>query len=307
MKFLYINIKQIMCFKPILKYLGKEKEFFLVLLLFLFFFSALILTPPAQSSGKRQNKEIFLSNLKDKKYSIELLLQWESIEQGIDLQNINLFNQSGGIEVRLRLYRFNPALFNIRVLCGKSYGHQRTDVKTLANLSGAVAIINSSYFDTRGNPLAYLKCNGKVINSKVASHSLYSGVFFVRHGRPYIVHSSRFDPGIDVSEAVQAGPRLISKGKSTVGLKNANVIHHRSGIAIDRKGNIIIYATDSRYGGIGWNTLRHILKLKKIGVHEVLNLDGGGSTQMYISTKNHEYYIRGLNPVPSAIAFFRKK
>lgn len=289
------------------KHLKKKKPLFLVLLLFLFSFSTLILKTPAQSSDKRQNKKIFLSNLKDKKYSAELLPQWKSIEQGMDLQNVNLFNQSEEIEVKLRMYRFNPDLFNIRVLCSKNYGHQRTDVKTLAKLSGAVAIINSSYFDTNGNPLAYLRCNGKVINSKIVSHSLYSGVFFIKHGRPYIVHASKFDPKIDVSDAVQVGPRLISKGKNTVGLKNVHAVHHRSGIAIDRKGNIIIYTTDSQYGGISWNTLRHILKLKKIGGYEVLNLDGGGSTQMYISTKNYEYYVRGLNPVPSSIAFFRKK
>ena len=290
-----------------LKNLGKKKPFFPVLLLFLFFFSALILPPPAQSSDKRQNKEIFLSNLKDKKYSAELLPRWKSIEQGMDLQNVNLLNQSEEIEVRIKLYRFNPELFNIRVLCSKSYGEKRTDVKTLAKLSGAVAIINASYFDTHGNPLAYLRCNGKVINSKVASHSLYSGVFFIKQGRPYIVHASMFDPEIDVSDAVQVGPRLISKVKNTVGLKNVHAVHHRSGVALDIKGNVIIYATDSQFGGISWDTLRYILKLKKIGGYGVLNLDGGSSTQMYISTKNFKDHIRGLNLIPSSIAFFRKK
>ncbi|MDP7580772.1 MAG: phosphodiester glycosidase family protein, partial [Nitrospinota bacterium] len=127
------------------------------------------------------------------------------------------------------------------------------------------------------------------------------------HGRPNIVHSSRFDPKIDASDVVQVGPRLISSGKNTIGLKNIHAVHHRSGIALDKKGNVIIYATSSQFGGISWNKLRYILKLKKIGGYEVLNLDGGGSTQMYISAKNYEDYVRGLSLIPSAIAFFRKE
>ena len=284
----------------------KKKQFIFVLSMFLLVFSALILVAPALSFGEGTNKDI-LSHLEGKKNSVELFPEWKNIEKGIDLQIINLFNQLEEIEVQLRLYRFNPELFNIRVLCSKNYGHKRAKVKTLAKLSGTVAIINSSYFDMQGNPLAYLKCNGKVVNGKMATHSLYSGVFFVKQGRSYIVHSSKFNPKIEVSDAVQVGPRLLSKGKNTIGLKNIHAVHHRSGIALDRKGNVMIYATSSEFNGISWDRLRYFLKLKKIGGYEVLNLDGGGSTQMYISTKNFEDSILGLSPVPSAIAFFRKE
>ncbi len=239
--------------------------------------------------------------------SIKILPGWEKIDRGIDFKKVSIYSELERVKAELRLYRFKPAFFEIRVLCSKDYGHQRTDVKTLAKLTGSVAIINSSYFDVQGNPIAYLKCNGKVVNSRKATHSLYSGVFFVRKGSPHIVHSSSFHPAKDVSDAVQVGPRLISKGKNTIGLKNINAVHHRSGIALDREGNLIIYATGSKYGGMSWNNLRQILKMKEIGGLEALNLDGGGSTQMYISTGNHDDYIRGSTGVPSAIAFFYKK
>ena len=292
--------------KSIIMNFKKKKQSISARSLFLLIFLALMLDTPVPSFGEGTNKDI-LPHSKEKTYSAELLPDWKKIEKGIDLQIINLFNQSEEIEAQLRLYRFNPELFNIRVLCSKNYGHKRAKVKTLAKLSGTVAIINSSYFDMQGNPLAYLKCNGKVVNGKKATHSLYSGVFFVKQGRSYIVHSRRFNPEIEVSDAVQVGPRLISKGENTIGLKNIHAVHHRSGIALDRKGNVMIYATSSEFNGISWNRLRYFLKSKKIGGYEVLNLDGGGSTQMYISTKNFEDSIQGLSPVPSAIAFFRKE
>lgn len=287
--------------------LKKQKQYFLVLLSLPLLFIVLILNSTVQSFEENDGKKFFLSGLKDEKFSLRLTPKWKNIGQGIDFQSINLFNQLEKIEVQLKLYRFKPALFDIHVLCSKDFGFLGADVKTLAKLSGSVAIINSSYFDIQGNPIAYLKCHGKVVNNRKATHSLYSGVFFVKRGQPNIVHRSKFNPTEVISDAVQAGPRLISKGENTIGLKNIHAIHHRSGIALDKKRNVIIYVTNSHYSGISWHNLRQILKLKGIGGYEVLNLDGGGSSQMYVSLGGFEDYIRGSTRVPTAIVFFHKK
>lgn len=285
----------------------KQTLFVFVLFILSFFFTVLISDSTGQSNKEKQIKKKLFFQSKGERYSFELLANWKNIENGIDSQDISLLDQSGRIKVQLKFFRFNPVLFDIRVLCSKNFGFRRTDVKTLAKLSGSVAIINSSYFDIHENPIAYLKCNGKVLNSRVATHSLYSGVFLVKHGQPFILHTSNFDPKDTNNDAVQVGPRLITKGRDTAGLKNIHAVHHRSGVALDRKGNVIIYVTNSQYQGISWNTLRYILKQKEIDGYEVLNLDGGGSAQMYISTKSLEEYIRGSTGVPSAIAFFRKR
>lgn len=287
--------------------LKKKKQIFFVLSSLPLLFIVLTSNSTAQSSEEYDSRKFFLSGLKGDKFSLQLPAKWKNIEQGLDFQSINLLNQSEEIGVQLRFYRFKPALFDIQVLCSKELGHHGADVKTLAKLSGSAAIINSSYFDIDGHPIAYLKCNGKVVNSRKATHSLYSGVFFVKQGKPFIVHRSKFNPTEVISDAVQVGPRLISKGKNTIGLKNIHAVHHRSGIALDKKGNVIIYVTNSQYSGISWHNLRQILKLKGIDGYEVLNLDGGGSSQMYISLGGFEDYIRGSTRVPTAIAFFRKK
>lgn len=271
-----------------------------------FLFITLLFNTKTQSYQEGQNTKILLGT-KGEKYFIEPLAKWKTIAQGIDFRKINLYNKLDEIAVQLRIYRLKQALFDIRVICSKHFGPLRNEVKTLSKLTGSIAIINSSYFDYRGNPIGYLKCNKKIFNRRKVTHSLYSGIFFVKQGKPYIVHRSKFFPAKEITDAVQVGPRLLSKGKETVGLKNIHVIHHRSGIALDENENVMIYATSSQYGGISWDTLRSILKLEGIGAKEVLNLDGGGSTQMYISTETFEDYIRGATPVPSAIAFFHKK
>jgi hypothetical protein len=38
---------------------------------------------------------------------------------------------------------------------------------------------------------------------------------------------------------------------------------------------------------------------------ELLNLDGGGSAQLYIKTKTHEEFISGTSEVPVVIGFFK--
>jgi hypothetical protein len=284
-----------------------RKTFFFVFPSLSVLFLSIIFTTSSQSSQNTQIKKSILLSIPDNNNLIQNWPDWSNIEPGIEFKKINILDKSEEILSQLRLYRFNPNLFDIRVICSKNFGFKRTDVKKLAELSGSIAIINSSYFDVQGDPIAYLKCNGKRINKRIVTNIIYSGVFYVKHGRPYIVHRSNFNPGKSISDAVQVGPRLLSKGIDTIGLRNINAIHHRSGITLDNKGNVIIYATSDQYGGLSWRTLRYILKLKEIGAYDVLNLDGGGSTQMYISTKGFQDYIRGYSAVPSAIAIFYKE
>ncbi len=188
--------------------MSKQKSFFFVFPLLPILFVILLSNSNVQAYQEGQNKKLLLPLLKDEKYFLELLPQWKNIGQGIDFRKINLFYKLEAIVTQLRFYRFNPDLFDIRVICSKNLGYLRKDVKNLAKLSGSVAIINSSYFDTEGNPIGYLKCNNKILNERVVTHSLYSGFFYIKHGKPHIVHRSNFYPSKNITDAVQACPRL---------------------------------------------------------------------------------------------------
>src|SRR5581483_3710492 len=62
------------------------------------------------------------------------------------------------------------------------------DARTFAEKSGALAAINANYFDEKGRPLAYLKTAAQEINRAVSKHALYTGVFGVGDGGPFVLH-----------------------------------------------------------------------------------------------------------------------
>ena len=68
-------------------------------------------------------------------------------------------------------------------------------------------------------------------------------------------------------------------------------ISRRSAIAIDRKGRILLVASKDRFPGLTLTELQKILLGKDLDIQDALNLDGGGSSQLYVPAKNSEAKI----------------
>jgi len=196
-------------------------------------------------------------------------------------------------------------LITARILYSKNPETNFQNVTNIAGKDNIIAAINGSFFDINGNPLGLLIADGKTINNRVVTHPIYSGIFYVKDDVPYIVYRDNFIP-VGVTQALQVGPILIADGKDTEGFKDMHSIHYRSGIAIDDSGRVIIYATDTNYKGISLHEVRQVMRLPDIGCINVLNLDGGGSTQMYISTPSFSEHIAGSADIPVIIGFYRR-
>jgi hypothetical protein len=65
---------------------------------------------------------------------------------------------------------------------------------------------------------------------------------------------------------------------------------------------------DSILGGLYWPELQEIFSDASwhIQVVDLLNLDGGGSAQIYIKTAKFEDLVAGTSEVPVAVGFFRR-
>src|SRR3989338_8519165 len=72
----------------------------------------------------------------------------------------------------------------------------------------------------------------KTSNGKMATHFLYSGIFYVKDNIPRIAYRENFSP-IGIKHAVQVGPLLVMDGKGIEGIKDIHSINYRSGIAMD--------------------------------------------------------------------------
>lgn len=156
--------------------------------------------------------------------------------------------------------------------------------------SGAIVAINGSFYNTRPpyNSVCYLKINGEVIferSGKMGDRDGGAvliddrGRVSVEQGDPQWV-STRTEPSI-----IGSGPMMLQDGQRIDMGTGAFVTLRHPRTAIGTSGNKVYLVTvDGRSKGnslgVNLNELANILKW--LGAENALNLDGGGSTTMYI-------------------------
>lgn len=229
--------------------------------------------------------------------------QWIKISDVCSIKKIRITRLPDKSSFNLFLIRFNPKRTKVKILTASQFSKKICDVSFLARKNHAFCVINGGFFDSNYNPLGVLVTDGKIL--QYMPEGGYFSVFCIKHGRPRIIHMKNFTYD-GATEALQCSPRLIANGINTRGVYGLNTIDRRSGIGLDAKGNIIIYATDTTLGGLSFAELRNIFRLPDINLKTVLSLDGGGSTQLYFKLKNKSIDINGFENIPVGIGFFLK-
>ena len=159
--------------------------------------------------------------------------------------------------------------------------------------SGAIVAINGSFYNTRPpyNSVCYLKINGEVSFERSGKMGDRDGgaVLIDDRGRVSVEQgdpddpqwvSTRTEPSI-----IGSGPMMLQDGQRIDMGTGAFVTLRHPRTAIGTSGNKVYLVTvDGRSKGnslgVNLNELANILKW--LGAENALNLDGGGSTTMYI-------------------------
>ena len=232
---------------------------------------------------------------------------WRTIHKGIEERKIALLRSEPNYTLELKLLRFDSKFIGARVLSSGDLPLKSATAKSFAEKSGALAAINANYFDERGRPLAYLKTSDREINRALSKHPLYTGVFAVIDGHPAVLHRDEFSPA-QASEALQSGPLLLNRGALVETMRGLGRYARRTVIGTDKEGRIIIAVTDAVLGGLSFVELQELFSNPKwqLDTPELLNLDGGGSTQLYFKSGRLEESVPGTSEVPVAIGFFAR-
>jgi hypothetical protein len=232
---------------------------------------------------------------------------WKSIQRGVEFRKMSLQRSEPNHSIDLKLLRFDTHWIAPRVLRSAQFQLKGASVKTFAEKSGAIATINANYFDTDGKPLAYLKVGSQPINSRLAKTALYTGVFSVKDQQPVISHRDEFVPE-QADEGLQSGPLLLLHGTAQPVTGAPNRASRRALIGMDQQQRLIIAATDNLLGGLHWPELQEIFSAApwQIQLTDLLNLDGGGSAQLYVKAGNFVELVAGTSEVPVAIGFFNR-
>lgn len=178
-----------------------------------------------------------------------------------------------------------------------SYEPQRTPTSVQALRHNALAAINGSFFDMgQHNPICYLRIDGKElgINTPQASDSIHRkyyqyGTLLLDDGRPvfFVPDSARLaERKLKASDIMTAGPMLIRDGQ-ILPMRNDKTFvtfrHNRTAVGMRADGTILLVVVDGRTRqseGLSLTDFARLLRF--LGCRQALNLDGGGSTTMYV-------------------------
>jgi exopolysaccharide biosynthesis protein len=247
---------------------------------------------------------VFLSSAGRAEISINEKGKWKRIIPGLEMRVIKITAERGPADIYA--FRIDQKKLSIRVVDSRDYQQKRLSVRSMTEVSGAVLAINGGFFDTEEKHLGLLVRDGKTVSPYLKRDW---GIFFMKKNRPFIIHSRKYKKDKGITQAVQVGPRLISRGKV---LKLKKQFSRRSAVGIDGKERIILLVSGKNpdQGILGLTELAELmgLSLKKggLGCQYALNLDGGASTQLYVNTDTFTLNLPGRWAVSNGLGVFRK-
>lgn len=209
-----------------------------------------------------------------------------------------------------------------------AYDSVLTPVSSFAQRHNAYAAVNGSYFDmSHGNPVCYLRIDGVALgeNTPSATDSIHRKYYqyatlLLNGGRPLLAtpDSSRiWEESLPDSNVMTAGPMLLHNGQEVPQRDDRTFVtrrHNRTALGLRPDGTTLLLVADGRFKhkaeGLTLFELQRIMRW--LGCNEAINLDGGGSSTMYVHDKpyegivnhpsdNHSHDHEGQRPVSNAI------
>ncbi|WP_164111264.1 MULTISPECIES: phosphodiester glycosidase family protein [Sphingobacterium] len=159
----------------------------------------------------------------------------------------------------------------------------REKTSTLARRHNAILALNGGFFDMKnGGAVDFTKVNHQIINTTVAK-SARANAYLAFDAKKLIITDDSTQTN-DFPNVLLAGPLLLKDGSSYPLSKNPfnDNRHPRTAIAL-KENTLILLTVDGRNAKSQGLTLGELEKiLRWYGCQSAMNLDGGGSTTMYI-------------------------
>lgn len=205
----------------------------------------------------------------------------------------------------------------------------------MASEKGAIAAINGSFFkfnysyNTEDyNSVDYIRKGGKQLapnntepNKIRLMHQL--GALAIKNGELYILKADEmknWEKYILAEDILTTGPILIVAGKDETLARSSfyTTRHPRTAVGKRANGDILLVTVDGRAKESAGMSLEELQKmLRWLGCNYAINLDGGGSTTMYIKgfsdngvvnhpTDNKKFDNKGERKVANAILLYHE-
>ena len=207
-----------------------------------------------------------------------------------------------------------------------AFSYSKSDLKTTSSFgknNHAEAAINGSFFDRdSGGSVTYFEINDTIINRTRPSNlkwaktdSLINGAIVIMKDTSVIIQQARTDQYYEQSKQEMAvlvsGPLLLyhAKKQRLPNMKFTNERHPRTCLCATKEAFIFITIDGRRKEAEGMSLFEIQKYLQNIGCIDAINLDGGGSTTLWMKDKgivNFPSDNAGERPVSNALLIIKK-
>jgi exopolysaccharide biosynthesis protein len=231
---------------------------------------------------------------------------WRSLAAGIELREIDVVVDPERPAERLRIVRLDPSQVEFRV--HYSPGDPRM-ISTWGAEAGSLLVVNGAYFappEEGGGTIGLLISDGQAWGTPLDS---YAGMFAVTGSGDVSVRwleQSPYDPQERLAQAVQSFPVLVKPG-GVMGFPaeaGDGTPARRTVVAQDGDGKVLFIVAPR--GTLGLHELAVFLAESDLEIDVALNLDGGGSTGLWLAAGDARVEIDSYTPVPSVISVRRR-
>ncbi len=215
--------------------------------------------------------------------------QWQVIGRGLNFAQVTVFKDEEEA-TELAVVKIDPAVNSFRI-----FHHAPQSITAWQQQLQAPIVFNGSYYQHDGTPCGLVIADGKpigpvnnrqmrgmfVAEPKGMSPDLPRATILDLQTTPINLHNLPWTQGM------QSFPLLLDyKGKIRV--RDSGKKAHRTVIATDRNGNILVFNTSNRFFTLF--RMAEFLKASKFDIDSALNLDGGTEAQLLIKNKDLEFY-----------------
>ena len=248
--------------------------------------------------------------------------QIKTFEKSIDVIQIktdSIFNSNQIISL-LILQKDSLNRFNIE------FGHSYLDLRTTSSIAkseNAIAAINGGFFNMdSGGSVTYFEINDTIIsrtrNADLkwgVSDSLMNGAIVITNDFKIMLQPANSEQFYESSKQESAvlvtGPLLLlnSEVLPLPNMKFVNKRHPRTCLCETKESLVFITIDGRQKEAEGMNLIESQKFLLNIGCIDAFNLDGGGSTTMWVQDKgivNYPSDVSGERPISNALLISNK-